>query len=468
MVSDIWRLTVDGGAPVTMSSLGMYNVRIVRPTLSVGQLTFDVKVDNALTTQPFTYGQKLIVYRNAVLWWVGKVRRVSASFSGGQATWNVRAADGWWEMERTVYRQPIAAWNDTFTDLIGWLSTRVTLNQDAWGVQITQGEQIVNAQRYAANQNPDTLVIGTATPMDLEWSKEETREITAAECIRRAASLAPTAFPERLYSTDGTQVNFKERSDLTLATLDLNDANLISQVQGLAKRDDIIPPGVVFDFFTNTVDGDGNKLIAIERQFAGTPGAAGTIYASFILGPCDTAPADSASDYYAALTDAQWEGTIMLKEQDCSGLVGPGYRVCLANGLAAWATMDAVVQEVAEYLDSGETTIEMGPSDVLGLDDFLGQLTRLRNRPAPTGFCSTQTNSTEGTATGVDDEGNPTTPPTGADQGITGGATGNKPATSPVPNPNAGSNAFAALITYGLTDVVLTLCDSTTVTLLKR
>ncbi len=467
MISNIWRISIAGADPVTPESLGMANLRIVRPVLQVGTFTFSVITDTAFASQPFTYGQQLILYRSGVVWWIGKVRRVAASFDKGRASWFITACDGWWEMERTVYRQPIAAWNDDFSQLVGWLSTRVTLNQDAWGGQISQGDQIVNAMTYVDNQNPATIVIGTATGMGAMQPKEETREISVAECIRRAASLAPTAYAERTYSSSGMQINFKARSSLTLATLDLNDANLVVAVSGLAKRDDIIPPGVVFDFFS-AVDGTDGKVTAIARQYAGSPGPAGTIYSSFLLGPCDTPPTDSAQAYFDALSDAQWDGTITLKELDCSGLVGPGYRVRITNGLPAWATMDAVVQQVAENLDRGETVIDMGPSVVLGLDDFFGQMTRLRNRPAPTGFCAVQSNLTEGTAIGVSDTGGVTIPPTGAKQGITGGATGNKPGVvTPAPNPKAGNLPITGILAYGLTQVDLTLCDGTHLTVLK-
>jgi hypothetical protein len=272
-------------------------------------------------------------------------------------------------------------------------------------------------------------------------------------------------------------IAFAARADLDLATLDLAAADQIVDVSGLRRRDDCVPPGVVFDFWTTVTDGSGNIRTKIVRQPAGTPGDPGTIYASFNLGPCDTVPSGAATACYNALNAAQWEGTIQLMEQDCSGSVHQGNRLRITNGATDWAAMDAIVQQVTELLDHGLTTITLGPPDGMGAADFLDQLNRLRNRPAPTAFCLTQHNGTEGVEDGVDDAGNPTSPPggdgEGDQQGVDGPATGNAPgAGTPTPNPAAGTPAAAAAGSGGLngpfSSQALTLCDGSHINVLTR
>ncbi len=440
MASSIWTLKKNSGSYSALSALGIVGAKVTKASLDMGSLTFVVPVADIAATAPYAYGDTLILKRNTVIWFVGRVRVVAASFSAGQAAWSVACYDAWWEMERTVYRQPITVSKDDFSGLLGYMTSRVTLNRDAWGVGITQDGQFANALTYGAAENPSIISL-TAAPTLPTWPVEETREITVAEAMRRAAGLAASVFGFFDYSSGSAGLTLAARASLGLVTLDLASANLITEVAGLHRRDDIVPPGVIFDFFTTVTDSTGKQLTKITRQTGGSPGGAGTISASFNLGPCDAIPTGAASAYYSALSTAQWEGTLTLMEQDCSGSVAPGNRLRLSNGQTAWATMDAVVQRTTEDLDHGITSIEVGPSAVLGMDDFIGQLTRLRNRPAPTTFCDVQHNGTAGVTSGVDDNGSATTTvPSGSGQGVSGPVTSTKPGVgSPAGNSNAGN-----------------------------
>lgn len=453
MISQIWTLSINGGAYATLASLNASQVQIEHKSLDVSTLSFVVSSAANTDACPFNYGDSLILKRNATVWFIGRVRRRAGSIVGGRLVWSIAARDIWWEFEHTVYRQPAAVTKDDFSGLQGFMSTRVTINQDAWGVAISQADQISNAMGYATGVAPGLFSLA-AMPTLPTWPREETREITVAEAIRRASSSTPGATGYSDFGGGIQAVTFKSFADLSTVTLDLSDANLIEEVNGLDSRDELKPAGVVFDFWTTQTDGDGKQLAKLTRQTGGSPGAVGTLYGTFNLGPCDTIPSGAASAYYTALNSLQWEGSIALKEDQCTGSVRPGNRINITNGPTAWATMYAVVHTVTERLDSGSTVIETGPNPVLGADDFVGLLNRIRNRPAPTGYCNTQHNGTEGVSGGIDDDGNPTTVPaggTGAEPGINGPATGNKPGVgSPAPNPDA-SKPSAML--YGTVDV---------------
>lgn len=461
----IWKISVAGGVPVTLESLGISGAVLQRRSLDKGTLSFILKVSDITAAIPFAYATEVTLYLNDVLYYTGRVRPApAANFNRQESSWLINVEDAWWELERTVYRQPAVVKKADFTGLRGYLTSRIAFAQDAWGRSITQAEQMADALSHANGQNPNRITTGTLANLTARWNREETREITVLEVLRRAANLAPSAHAKSTYTPAGNlEIAFAARADLPLVTLDLADADLIADVSLLRSRDDLVPPGVVFDFEGTVLDDDQVEQKQLTRQSAGTPGAAGTIYSTIKLGPCDTVPAGAATAYYNALSTVMWEGTITLKERECSGLVAPGNRIRLLNGVAAWATMDAVVQEVIENIQTGETIIQLAPAEVLGLDDFLGQLSRFRNRPAPTGACDTMHNGTEGVDEGIDDEGNIV----GTGRMVIGNAPG---VGSPESNPRAGRSGVAYLGTAGgLTGSTnLTLCDGTTVSVLTR
>jgi hypothetical protein len=58
----------------------------------------------------------------------------------------------------------------------------------------------------------------------------------------------------------------------------------------------------------------------------------------------------------------------------------PGKKFNIANGLAAWASMNAIIQTVQLDLATGSTTIAIGPPKHLSPDDMVALLKRIRSR----------------------------------------------------------------------------------------
>jgi hypothetical protein len=73
-------------------------------------------------------------------------------------------------------------------------------------------------------------------------------------------------------------------------------------------------------------------------------------------------PAGLAQALYAAVSVLQYDGTIELTEQECSGWGGPGVLLNLTGGRAEWASMQAQIQRVVENIDLGQTKIVVGPA----------------------------------------------------------------------------------------------------------
>lgn len=82
-------------------------------------------------------------------------------------------------------------------------------------------------------------------------------------------------------------------------------------------------------------------------------------------------PVGLAEQIYAMHATLHWQGRITIVEQECSQRAGLGKVINLANGAAAWATMDALVQTVEEDFAAGTTTLTVGPPGQLGEQDIV-------------------------------------------------------------------------------------------------
>jgi len=96
--------------------------------------------------------------------------------------------------------------------------------------------------------------------------------------------------------------------------------------------------------------------------------------------PPDPFPTGLAQAMHEALSVVHWHGSFTMSEEECSGGVSPGSVLNLSGGLAAWASMRAVVQQVAFDIDSGATTIGFGPPEHLGPQDAIALLNANRRR----------------------------------------------------------------------------------------
>lgn len=85
----------------------------------------------------------------------------------------------------------------------------------------------------------------------------------------------------------------------------------------------------------------------------------------------ETVPSGLADALYSALSTAQYQGRLTLVEKEITGTVLVGNVLNLTGGLAEWSTMNAMVQEVTEYLQEGRTEILFGPAGHLGVDDLV-------------------------------------------------------------------------------------------------
>ena len=103
----------------------------------------------------------------------------------------------------------------------------------------------------------------------------------------------------------------------------------------------------------------------------------------------ETVPVGLAESIYNSLNPLQYDGKITLTEEECGlalalseveGRARLGFTLNLSGGLAAWATMNALIQQIEEDVDSGITTISFGPPEQLSVQDLMEFLRANRGR----------------------------------------------------------------------------------------
>jgi hypothetical protein len=79
----------------------------------------------------------------------------------------------------------------------------------------------------------------------------------------------------------------------------------------------------------------------------------------------ETVPVGLARSLYEALNAVHYQGTVDTVASEITGDLNIGFRLLLAGGNPAWASMSAVIQSITNNLDTGMTTIQVGPPDHL-------------------------------------------------------------------------------------------------------
>ncbi|MDR1366833.1 MAG: hypothetical protein LBJ13_02925 [Puniceicoccales bacterium] len=132
------------------------------------------------------------------------------------------------------------------------------------------------------------------------------------------------------------------------------------------------------DIVTAKISYETEDEIVHDREVAvkiNTTNAQSKIYRSLVSYVSEeTVPEDLAKNIYQSVSVLQYEGKIRQIHREISGIF-LGKTINITGGRREWESMDAVVQTVEEHLDTGETTIFLGPAKHLGPDD-LSELTK--------------------------------------------------------------------------------------------
>jgi len=117
--------------------------------------------------------------------------------------------------------------------------------------------------------------------------------------------------------------------------------------------------------------------------------------------PAEDVPEGVAAAYLAACNVLHYEGDLTLVEEEVTEAIGVGEVLNLADGPEEWEEMNALVQTVTERLDTGQTTIRVGPPAHLSVGDFVELQRTQRGRVASYRLAERVTGQFKGTGAQV-------------------------------------------------------------------
>lgn len=144
---------------------------------------------------------------------------------------------------------------------------------------------------------------------------------------------------------------------------------------------------------STTVFEDNEKFTV---EIVSTTATSGAYRAEESFTPGEAVPAGLAQVLYDALNPLVFDGKLSIVEQDCSGALAMGATLNLTGGAAAWAGMNAMVQEITEDVEAGTTSASFGPAKHLGVDDLIELLRVNRQRQVFTNPLTRQTGEAYG------------------------------------------------------------------------
>lgn len=157
-------------------------------------------------------------------------------------------------------------------------------------------------------------------------------------------------------------------------------------------------------------------------------------------------PVGLAAAVFNALSVTPFQGSVTLTEKEASGLVGLNNTLNISGGTGRYAAMNALVQSIDVDLDTGRTTLQLGPPKHLGIADLIELLRFNRTRRVYTNPSVQQDGSLGATDVTLDGAGplqNASSAPGSPDSYSFGGTNGTKvemggitisPAAPPVAN----------------------------------
>lgn len=115
---------------------------------------------------------------------------------------------------------------------------------------------------------------------------------------------------------------------------------------------------------TDEIVGKGQRVLVLSIVSTDAPSGESNYSSVQSFEAGDPVPVGLALYQYNALSGLEYGGNIKVTESECSGAASVGQLLNLSGGLVAWTTMNARIQATEERIDTGETTITIGPTPV--------------------------------------------------------------------------------------------------------
>ncbi|MEO6004251.1 MAG: hypothetical protein ABIZ04_04585 [Opitutus sp.] len=356
------------------------------------EVSFAMTKASVLEDPVFAYGDDVTLYKDATIWFVGKIWKPSVAANSRSEVQKYLCKNVWQQLENLQYEQQrntkVAA--DNFASFQQIYSTRAVLgsrlNTSAAGLtKIDTKDQMVDLLDWA-------IAEGLSLQYNVNFSGltppyEEAKDMTVAAAMRRMGAWTPDCATRFDYSTTPPTLYISRRPTATTRTIDLLAVSVGGLVEfaPMAADYDLVPSGVDVTFVggvTNPADGvryalynriTSTYLPSIDRSrlLRGTLFLAGS-------GTIDeeATPTALAQAYADALSELFWNTTLTFAHVECPGTYRPGNLVNLTNGQTAWATAKAIIQAVTETPAKGLTVVECGRPPMLST----GTLAELQRR----------------------------------------------------------------------------------------
>lgn len=334
----------------------------------------------------FSFGTTITLYKDSAVWFVGKI--ISSPHSGkpNYEGHDYEAVGPWAALDEIMYKQ---AWRNTSSTTT--LKSHVILGKDSSHSSRTVGQVISAILNYAYDNGAEIDWVGAELDaLTAEAIHDDCTDIMCGEAIKRMLRWYPdvvTWVDYTTYDPDSPgyypSLHFTRRGAASAVSINCTDGALVDSLD-IRSRDDLQKTGVIINYERNNTS---SVYAAVFRDTWPTSPAPSsgpdTLEMTVKVSRYEQRTAVNAGivkAIYDAVSVLQYEGSIVLAEEECSAGPRPGKVLNLAGGLASWATMGAAIQSVVFELASGKTSIAFGPPKHLGVEDFIDLLRGNRKR----------------------------------------------------------------------------------------
>ena len=250
----------------TLQAWGLTDVMRTIRTQSADRVTFKAPTANLDAPPLFNYGDTLILRRDGVPWFYGRMIRDPRAGKPAEESLRYELVGPWWYLDDLIYQQDWLVYGNQLQR-----KGRVILGQDAQGNTLSSAQALADVVNYAIAAGRPILQ-GTID-CDAPIPKDENKDITCAEAIQKILRWHPDAVTYFDYTTmPYPTLHIRRAVNLPAMTLDLNEGVRIEEVE-LFARQDLQRSAVVLRYeISGTTDGQAWVSIVTDAHPAGATG----------------------------------------------------------------------------------------------------------------------------------------------------------------------------------------------------
>lgn len=375
----------------TINGTPIDELGIVDPVISLANqgtdwLRFSVS-DRAIDDADlFAYNDAVVLAKDGVVVFRGRCKSAPHFGRALDEGHDYEIANFWADLERVDYRQDWIQYGGGLAT-----KTRVVLGSSYSGGSMSVGA-VIKEVLYRTLDDFDvsfSYVSAELTALSMVPPWDERNGVKASEAIQIMLRWCPDCITWVDYSPSVPVLHFTRRGSADALQYNCTDGSIVGEIPRIAARNDIKFNGVVLYYERQNEDTVWNAVYE-DRYPVDAPNSLDTVLMTIPLGlngEISSAPSGLAQALHSAISVLHYEGEIVLAfDSECDLAQHPGQVLNLTGGLAAWETMDAVVQVVEHNLDRAETTISFGPPEHLSPQDQIELLNGNRKRNAGWGW----------------------------------------------------------------------------------